>query len=78
MELLGIGWLAWASDTKKRLSQYAREIDKEWGLLPTQLLPANKYPTDRPFSRAALKDMAKLATVVDAQEAQKILLGSRV
>lgn len=66
-------YLRLAEKTLRQMTHYGKRIFHQWGILPTQVLPKDKYSEDRPLSRSSLQAMAELADLASREESQKML-----
>ena len=59
--------------TLKQMTTYGQHIASRWAILPTQVLPRDKYSERRPLSKNSLRAMAELADLASREESQKLL-----
>ena len=66
-------FLLLAEKTVQRLSAYEKRIYDSWGVLPSQVLPKDKYNADRPLSKTLLQNLATLTEYISLEEGQRML-----
>ncbi|KAL9597211.1 MAG: hypothetical protein Q9219_005298 [cf. Caloplaca sp. 3 TL-2023] len=63
-----------AASTRRRIARYESRIRTNWGIVPTQILPARHFDARKSLSKECLGNLAQLSGHVSLQAGRELLL----